>query len=39
MNPRKHKQKENQKKKQEKQKLSETILNFQKIEEMISKEG
>jgi negative regulator of genetic competence, sporulation and motility len=39
MNSRKKKQKENQKKKQEKQNLLEPILNFQKIEEMISKEG
>jgi negative regulator of genetic competence, sporulation and motility len=38
MNSRKHKQKENQKKKEQKDKLIEPILNFQKIEEFISEE-
>lgn len=36
MNPRKYKQKENQKKKEEKAKLMEPILIFQKLEEIIS---
>ena len=35
MNSRKHKQKENQKKKEEKNKLLKPILIFQKIEELI----
>jgi len=39
MNSKKHKQKENQKKKEEKNKLLEPILDFQKTEELISKEG
>ena len=39
MNPRKYKQKENQKKKEEKNKLLAPILNFQKTEELISEEG
>jgi hypothetical protein len=38
MNSRKHKQKENQKKKEEKNKLLKPILIFQKIEELISEE-
>ena len=38
MNSRKHKQKENQKKKEQKAKLLEPTLNFQKIEEFISEE-
>jgi hypothetical protein len=38
MNSRKHKQKENQKKKEEKAKLLEPMLSFQKIEEFISEE-
>jgi hypothetical protein len=38
MNPRKHKQKENQKRKEEKAKLMEPILDFQKLEELISEE-
>lgn len=37
MNSRKHKQKENQRKKQEKQKLIERVKNFQKVEEELSK--
>lgn len=39
MNPRKYKQKENQKKKEAKQKLLEPILEFQKIEDEMAKEG
>ena len=39
MNPRKYKQKENQKKKDEKAKLLEPISIFQKLEENISEEG
>ena len=38
MNPRKYKQKENQKKKEQKDKLLEPMLIFQKIEEFISEE-
>jgi len=38
MNSRKYKQKENQKKKEEKAKLMEPILIFQKLEEIISEE-
>jgi hypothetical protein len=38
MNQRKRKQKENQKRKEEKAKLFEPILIFQKLEEIISKE-
>jgi hypothetical protein len=38
MNPRKYKQKENQKKKEERAKLLEPILIFQKLEELISEE-
>jgi len=38
MNPKKYKQKENQKKKEEKAKLMEPILIFQKLEEIISEE-
>jgi negative regulator of genetic competence, sporulation and motility len=38
MNSRKHKQKENQKKKEQNDKLIEPILTFQKIEEFISEE-
>jgi negative regulator of genetic competence, sporulation and motility len=38
MNSRKQKQKENQKKKEQKAKLLEPILSFQKIEEFISEE-
>jgi hypothetical protein len=38
MNPRKYKQKENQKRKEEKAKLMEPILIFQKTEELISEE-
>lgn len=37
MNSRKHKQKENQRKKQEKQKLIDRVKNFQKVEEELSK--
>lgn len=39
MNPRKHKQKENLKKKEDKAKLIKPTLDFQKTEEFISKEG
>ena len=39
MNPRKYKQKENQKRKEEKTKLLEPILIFQKLEEIISEEN
>jgi hypothetical protein len=39
MNSRKHKQKENQKKKDERNKLLEPILDFQKTEELIAEEG
>jgi hypothetical protein len=38
MNPRKYKQKENQKKKEERVKLMEPTLIFQKLEEIISEE-
>ena len=38
MNPKKYKQKENQKRKEEKAKLMEPILIFQKLEEIISEE-
>ena len=38
MNSRKHKQKENQKKKEQKAKILEPMLKFQKIEEFISEE-
>jgi len=38
MNPKKYKQKENQKRKEEKAKLMEPILIFQKTEELISEE-
>ena len=38
MNHKKHKHKENQKKKEENDKLIESVLIFQKIEELISKE-
>lgn len=37
MNSRKHKQKENQRKKQENQKLIERAKNFQKVEEELGK--
>jgi hypothetical protein len=39
MNSRKHKQKENQKRKEAKQKILEPILEFQKIEDEMAKEG
>lgn len=39
MNSRKHKQNENQKKKEIKAKQNEPIETFQKIEEIMSKEG
>lgn len=38
MNPRKHKQKENQKKKDAKRKLLEPIIAFQELEEIVESE-